>query len=301
MKRVLVTGAGGFIGRQTLDELIDRGFDVHATGRSLLPADTPARVCFHECDLMDSRATRDLLHRVRPTHLLHLAWYAKPGVFWTSLDNLRWVAASLELYLAFAETGGTRAVMAGTCAEYDWRHAQLDEVVTPLAPQTLYGRSKQALHSLLQEANRQTAVGLAWGRIFFVYGPHEAPGRLVSEVVTALLAGREAYCSEGTQERDFMHVRDVGRAFVALLDGEKTGPVNIASGECVSVRSVVSTLGALTEGEQLIRFGARRQADESPRLAASVDILRGELGFLPAFTLADGLADTVQWWRAQRV
>jgi nucleoside-diphosphate-sugar epimerase len=240
-----------------------------------------------------------LLQEVKPTHLLHLAWYAKPGLFWASLENLRWVAASLELYLAFADAGGTRAVVAGTCAEYDWTHALLDEGQTPLAPRTLYGRCKRMLHDLLDEAGRQTDVNLAWGRIFFLYGPHEPRGRLVSDVATALLESREAPCSSGTQERDYMHVHDVGRAFAALVDSDISGPVNIASGDCVPVRSIISTLGSLTGGAPLIRFGARPQPNDPPRLAASVEILKDRLGFRPVFDLAGGLADTVRWWRTQ--
>src|SRR5215217_4494631 len=119
MKRVLVTGGTGFIGRHTLAELLARDFEVHVAARSK-PSDFPSDVSFHECDLLDAGAARRLTTRLAPTHLLHLGWYAKPGLFWTSLENLRWVAASLTLYLAFAEAGGTRAVIAGSCAEYDW-------------------------------------------------------------------------------------------------------------------------------------------------------------------------------------
>ena len=160
----------------------------------------------------------------QPTHLLHLAWDARPGLFWTSTENLRWVAASLGLYLAFAASGGRRAVVAGSCAEYDWSHSELDEARTPLVPRTLYGEAKRALHTLLERAAAQSGVELAWGRLFFLYGPHEAEGRLVSDVARALLAGREARCSEGSQQRDFMHVADAGRAFAALVASDVTGP-----------------------------------------------------------------------------
>jgi len=300
MKRLLVTGGTGFIGRHTLAELADRGFDVHVVGRSRAVGGFPSSVAFHACDLLDTDSTSLLIARLAPTHLLHLAWYAKPGLFWTSLENLQWVAASLNVYLAFAKAGGTRAVMAGSCAEYDWSYAELDELRTPLAPRTLYGRSKHALRGLLEQAELQTSVRMAWGRVFFLYGPHEAPGRLVSGVIQALLDGREAHCSDGTQQRDFMHVSDVGRAFATVLDSDITGPVNIASGICVPVRSVVSILGSLIPAPELIRFGTANRPDEPPRLAASVDILHGQLGFHPVYDLESGLADTVDWWRSRR-
>jgi nucleoside-diphosphate-sugar epimerase len=300
MKRLLVTGGTGFIGRHTLPELAARSFEVHVVGRSKPSDDLPSGVTFHECDLLDTDAASHLTARLAPTHLLHLGWYAKPGLFWTSLENLRWVAASLNLYLAFARAGGTRAVMAGSCAEYDWSYTELDEASTPLAPRTLYGHSKHALHALVEQAGLQTSVRMAWGRVFFLYGPHEPPGRLVSEVIQSLIERREAHCSDGTQERDFMHVFDVGRAFAAVLDSDTTGPVNIASGVCVPVRSVISMLGSLIQAPELIRFGAANRPNEPPRLAASIDILHRQLGFRPVYDLESGLADTVDWWRSRR-
>lgn len=298
MKRALVTGGTGFIGRHTVPELVARGFEVHVVGRS--PRSTsPRGVTFHQCDLLDASAARLLIRQLAPTHLLHLGWYATPGLFWTSLENLRWVAASLNLYLEFADVGGTRAVMAGSCAEYDWSYAELNEASTPLAPHTLYGQSKHALRVLLDQAGLQTSVRMAWARVFFLYGPHEAPGRLVSDVIQSLLQRREAHCSDGTQQRDFMHVMDVGRAFATVLDSDITGPVNIASGVCVPVRSIVSTIGSLLQASDLIRFGSANRPNEPPRLAASTDILHGQLGFRPVHDLESGLANTVDWWRSQ--
>lgn len=298
MRRALVTGGTGFIGRHTLPELVARGFDVHVAGRTRLSELSPA-VTFHECDLLDTAAASHLIGQLAPTHLLHLGWYATPGLFWTSLENLRWVGASLNLYLEFAKAGGTRAVIAGSCAEYDWSYEELNEASTPLAPHTLYGQSKHALRVLLEQAGRQTPVRMAWGRVFFLYGPHEAPGRLVSDVIQSLLGRREARCSDGTQQRDFMHVIDAGRAFAAVLDSDITGPVNIASGICVPVRSIVSTLGSLLHASDLLRFGAANRPNEPPRLAASTEILHGQLGFRPMYDLESGLANTVDWWRSQ--
>ncbi len=301
MKRVVVTGASGFIGRHTLPELFDRGYDVHAVGRAKRPEGLPTQLVYHSCDLFDDSATRELMLNIRASHLLHLAWYATPGLFWESLENLRWVATTLQLYLAFAAGGGERAVMAGSCAEYDWQgQTELDELRTPLKPRTLYGQSKHAVHLLLEKASVQTSVSLAWGRVFFLYGPHEAPGRLISGTVAALLSGVEAHCTEGTQQRDYMHVADAARAFVSVLDSDYIGPVNIASGTCLPVRTVVSTVASLMGREHLVAFGAKPRTDEVLRLAAVVDILSRRIGFSPTYDLKRGLAQTVAWWQSQK-
>jgi nucleoside-diphosphate-sugar epimerase len=136
--------------------------------------------------------------------------------------------------------------------------------------------------------------------LFFLYGPHEPPGRLVSEVAAGLITGKRVETTAGLQERDFLHVADASEALVALMDSEVKGPINIASGKCVPVRQVVETLGQLGGRPDLLAIGARAAPpDEPARLAADVSRLRAELGFTPRYGLKDGLAATLQWWRDQ--
>jgi nucleoside-diphosphate-sugar epimerase/SAM-dependent methyltransferase len=296
--RLVLTGATGFIGRCVVPFLLKRGHEVHALGRGR--SGVPGTF-HHSFDLLGDQTPDSLVAEIQPTHLLHLAWNATPGEFWVAPDNLDWVAASLRLYRAFARAGGRRAVFAGSCAEYDWNHGFLDEATTPLRPRTLYGTAKDGLRRLITAAATQEGISMAWGRIFFLYGPHEPAQRLVPSVVTALLAGELALCTDGRQERDFMHVADVARAFADLVDSDLTGPVNIASGECRSLREIVGVVAEVTGRPDLLRFGARQTpADEPPRLAASVGLLQGTLRFRPQISLREGIADVVAWHRSAR-
>ncbi len=281
--RVLVTGGAGFIGRHAVPLLRARGFEVHAPTHA-------------EADLLAPGVAAALMARLRPTHLMHLAWNAKPGRFWSAPDNLDWVAASLALHRAFASAGGRRAVFAGSCAEYDWSHALLDEATTPCSPATLYGTAKDALRRLVLASPE--GASLAWGRIFFLYGPGEPPGRLLPDVISALLAGAEALCGDCLVERDFLHVADVAAALVALLACDVTGSINIASGCCVPLRRLVDEAARQLGRPDLLRYGARRGlAVEPARLAAATRRLREEVGFAPRFGLQDGLADVIARWR----
>src|SRR5277367_1630481 len=122
LKRVLVTGAGGFIGRSSIAPLQRLGYEVHtvfsaARGQS---GAAPQGVFAQVADLLSESQVDALLARVAPTHLLHFAWIATPGIYWHSPDNLRWLAASEYLMRGFRAHGGVRAVMAGSCVEYDW-------------------------------------------------------------------------------------------------------------------------------------------------------------------------------------
>jgi nucleoside-diphosphate-sugar epimerase len=295
--RALVTGAGGFIGRHCLPDLVQRGFEVHAvsSGRRE-PAGDGVR--WHRADLLDAEDVRALVAAVRPSHLLHLAWETGHGRFWSSADNLRWLAGGAELMRAFAEAGGARAVVAGTCAEYRWDDRVCAEATTPLEPRTLYGACKHALHVAAAAHAAQAGVSLAWGRVFFLYGPGEQPGRLVPSVVRPLLRGEPAECSHGRQVRDFLDVEDAAGAFVALLAGGVEGAVNIASGRPTTVAEVAEAIGDLTGRPELVRLGARPSPPGEPAvLVADATRLTREVGWRPRYDLHEGLRRAVEWWR----
>jgi len=297
MKRVLVTGASGFVGRQALRPLQSRGFEVHAIGRGI-PAECPPGVTCHRADLLDCSGHRALLDRVRPSHLLHLAWYAEHGRFWDAVENTLWLKSTTSLVEAFCDAGGERAVGAGTCAEYDWQYGLLVEGETPERPATLYGTTKLAAGRDAGAIAKAHGAGFAWARLFFPYGPGEAERRLVPHVITSLLRGEPARCTHGRQLRDFLHVADVGDALAAVLDSPVSGPVNIGSGVPVSVGEVASRIAAVLGRPDLLQLGALpEEGNSAGMIVASTVRLATEVGWTPGRSLDEGLRQAIQWWK----
>ncbi|MDO8332890.1 MAG: NAD(P)-dependent oxidoreductase, partial [Pseudomonas sp.] len=229
--------------------------------------------------------------------LVHLAWCAKPGSYWTSAENLSWVRATLGLLEAFRINGGQAAVVAGTCAEYDWRYGYCQEALTPLQPTTVYGRCKNAARELSEVFAQVHGLPVAWGRIFQVYGPHESAGRLLPATCQALLGGEEARCSHGQQWRDFIHVKDVASALLHLLEVRASGAFNIASGQPTRLQTVVEYLANQLGQQQLLRLGAiAAPTGDPPLLVADMQKLTS-LGWQPQLDLYRGLDDTLAWWQ----
>lgn len=296
-KRVLVTGASGFIGSHCLASLVRRGYQVHGVSTKAGCADESS-VVWHQADLLDPAAGCRLIDEIKPTHLLHLAWYVVPGKLIASDLNFDWVHSSMELLRAFQRQGGRRVVMSGSSYEYDWNYGYCHETRTPTTPNTVYGACKHALDVMVQAFCRSHQLSYAWSRVFFLYGPNEHPDRLVSSVIRSLLQGQDARCSHGRQIRDYLHVQDVADAMVSVLDSSSEGAINIGSGTAVTLREMIVTIGRTLGREDLLKLGAiPSRANDAPLVVADVERLVNEVKWQPRYSLEDGLRQTIEWWR----
>ncbi len=299
-RTILVTGATGFLGRQALAPLRKLGFEVHAASRrpaKIFPEALQADVRWHVADVLNAGTTRALLEEVRPTCLLHFAWYAEHGKFWTSPANQDWLSATQSLVKAFAETGGRRFVGTGTCAEYAWTDkGGVYGEDFPLRPATAYGAAKASAFTAAAALAAGAGVEFAWGRIFHVFGPHENPARIVPALIRAHLTGGTLDCSQGTQLRDFLPASAVGEAFAQLCAGETQGAVNIGSGRAETLRSLSDRIARLAGRAGAIHFGAFHDAGPEI-LLPSIERLTGEAGWHPPDDPDTGLRDAIEWWR----
>ncbi|GAB1354780.1 hypothetical protein MASR1M12_35190 [Erysipelotrichia bacterium] len=187
--------------------------------------------------------------------------------------------------------------MAGR-AEYDWQNGLCIENVTRHAPATIYGSCKLAMFELLKSFCRARGLSWAWGRIFFTFGPFENPRRFIPAITIPLLQKQPAPCSHGNQIRDFLATTEIGSAFEALVSSNVEGPVNIASGQPVTLRQLANYIEELTEAKGLVEFGKMPSPiDEASVIMASTERLNKEVGWFPKKTVLQHIAETVEWWR----
>jgi nucleoside-diphosphate-sugar epimerase len=270
--KLLITGASGFLGAHVRDLAGDAA--VFAPSKS-------------ELDLLASHdLVRERVAAIGATHLLHLAWYAVPGKFWTAIENYRWVGATMALVEGFADGGGRRLVAAGTCAE-------------EMAPPTPYGVTKDSTRRLVESFAGQRGLSFAWGRVFFPYGPGEHPARLIPATIRELLGGGRAAVTDGLQRRDFVHVRDVASAFQMLAGSEVQGVVDIGTGEAVRVRDVVATIARELECEDRVDYGALPRRVNEPDLMVADATRLTSLGWRPRYDLLSGIRDSIRWWKKE--
>jgi len=289
-RRVLVTGASGFIGRPLVKALADGGWTVIGASRTR-PAQDPGVADWIEVDLLTENP-RALVAAAHADVLIHLAWIATPGIYAEGLENLDWLRASTALSAAFLAEGGRRLVGAGTCLEYDLDHDGAETT----GPRTVYAAAKHACRLAFE---RQVAAvdgaSLAWPRIFYLLGAEDHPARLAPGLAQRLTDGETAEISQGLVERDFIDVRDAARAIAALAGAAVSGAFDIASGHGWRLRDLAEAIARAAGRPDLLRINpALDRAGEAPRLVGDPGPLRLATGYAPLYSIDQSIADLLR-------
>jgi nucleoside-diphosphate-sugar epimerase len=307
--RVLVTGADGFIGSHLTHRLVADGAEVHALTSdvsSVYPQrliDLRGSIAIHEGNLMDRSAMDALVRNAKPTYILHLAAYTHVGKSWQCVDECIQanIQGTMNLLQALADTGYERFVNTGTSEIYGDIDVPFreDAVVNPISP---YSVSKYAAERFCRLFQRSHGWPIVMLRPFNAYGPAQSPDRVIPEIIVRALRKEELAMTQGRQTREFNYVEDLADGFIraATSDGVEGEIINLGCGEEISMRDVATTILDVMGNPIEARFGALpERPTEIMRMYCDSTKARTMLGWAPQHSLRDGLAKTIEWYRAE--
>lgn len=264
MKKVILTGATGLIGKEAIEPLRALGFEVYSK----------------RFDLFDHNEVERVFKNERADYLLHFAWVAS-GDYLASDLNYKLKDSSLNMLKVFEKYGGKRAVFAGTCFEYEFCNEPLKEN-GKLNPITLYAKCKNELRQCAEEFAAKQDLSFGWGRIFYVFGHNEYEKRLTPHVINSLRSNQRVTIDSGPLIRDYMYTKDIAAAFSKFLDTNVTGCVNICTGEGISIRDYVLKVALMLEKPDLVEFkdAAEDVIKKQPqRIVGDNARLKNEVGY----------------------
>jgi GDP-4-dehydro-6-deoxy-D-mannose reductase len=307
--KVLVTGAGGFVGGPLCRLAIDQpGWTVHAAGRR--PADLPAGVAQHCLDLLDPAATARLLATLRPAAIVHLAGQSSVG------RSLAEPAATLTTNILplLHVLDGCRAagldpqlVVAGSAEEYGDTarlRAPLAEDA-PLRPVNPYAVSKSAQDLLGLSYYLAHGMRVVRLRLFNHIGPGQRPGFVLTDFarqIARIEAGIQPprmLVGNLAARRDFLDVRDVARAYLLAIERGRPGAAyNVGSGQARSIKEVLDALLAHSNARIEVEHDpARARPADIPLLLADAGAFRAATGWRPAIPFERSVVDILDDWR----
>jgi UDP-glucose 4-epimerase len=293
-RKVLVTGASGFIGAHLCHRLVDAGAEVHALSRRRRSADR-SPLTWWEGDVADIEMVRTLFREIQPETIYHLASHVMGApnlqhVLPTFRANLQ---SSVNLLVAAAETGCRRLILTGSLAEPEPAKGE----IFPVAP---YAAAKWASSGYARMFHALYGVPAVLARVFMVYGPAQRDlSKLIPYAILSLLQGRSPAISSGGRLVDWIYVDDVVDAYTALAEapGIEGRTVEIGSGKLVSIQEIVGEVTHLVGAGIGPTFGALPDRPMEPVRIADVAQTREWIGWSPKTPLTNGLSRTIEWYK----
>jgi len=260
MKTILLTGASGFVGKQIFKALSASNFrivPVVRTGKeSSFQSQSKVDRIVCSSDIFQESTDWWAEQCEGIDVVIHAAWYAEPRKYLQSSKNMDCLVGSLNFARGAVIAGVKRFVGIGTCFEYDLSAGVLSKD-SPLNPLTPYASTKVALYMALSHWLPEKSVEFAWCRLFYLYGEGEDERRLVPYLHKQLVKGEEVELTSGKQIRDFLDVSEAGRVIAEVAAGEQHGPINVCSGEPITVRQLAEQIGDTYGRRDLLKFGSR--------------------------------------------
>lgn len=304
-RRVLVTGATGFVGRRLASRLLERGAHVHALVRDSSAASLPGEVATHACDLTDPGSVAGAVADVHPDVVFHLAVTRGDKTAEERAELWRVNAlGTLALLEAAADARCSRFVHAGSSLEYGKRETPFRES-DALRPNTAFGVSKAAASAAVGQFGLSGRLDTVNLRLFSVYGPGEPSYRLVPTAIRCALVGDVLPLTADGPVRDFVFIDDVCEALLlaATAEGLPAGSVlNVGTGTQTSNSALVDAVERVAGRPIARNLGAYEpHATDKAHWCADTRLAREVLGWHASTPLERGLAKHVEAVSAEMV
>lgn len=310
--KVLVTGAGGFIGSHLTEHLTGLGADVCAFVRynsrndpgllRLLPEESQEQVRFVMGDLKDADAVRSAVRDVEI--VFHLgSLIAIPYSYIHPRETVETnVLGALNIFEAARDAGVGKVVHTSTSEVYGTaRYIPIDEN-HPLQGQSPYSASKIGADKLAESFYRSFDVPIATIRPFNTYGPRQSARAVIPTIIAQALTQERVVLGATHTTRDYTFVGDLVRAFILVAESPRTAgeTVNVGSNSEISIGTVAEMVASLVGKEiEVVTDSDRLRPEKSEveRLWCDNTRARDLLGWSPTVPLKEGLLQTIAWFR----
>ena len=312
--KILVVGGAGYIGSVCAELLLDDGNEVaildnlsEGHRRAIDP-----RAKFFEADLEDRARTLSILRDIAPDAVMHFAASALVGESMANPSKYfrNNVANGINLLDALLAAGVPRLIFSSTCAIFGPpERLPIDETM-PTRPINPYGESKLTFEKILQWYGQIHGLQFVSLRYFNAAGASEKFGEdhrlethLIPNVLKVALGekphveifGTDYDTPDGTCIRDYIHIVDLARAHILALKTEKSGFYNLGTGGGSSVREVIECCRKVS-GRGIPSLEKPRRAGDPPRLIASSEKIKRELGWGPQFESLQAIIESAWKW-----
>ncbi len=304
MRKVIITGADGFVGSYTVAYFLKEGCEVLAVDLAPKPCrlKMQAGLTYLACDISDTDALMQQIPQGEYDTFVHFAWAGSAGAarmdYHLQMQN---ALNTVECMKMAKRLGCSRFVCAGSIMEY--------EVETVLHIQGsrpgmgyIYGMGKHISHCMCKSVAANTGIELLWAMITNAYGAGEISARFVNTTLRKMLNGEKLEFTSGTQNYDFVYVSDVARAFYLIAkNGKPFCEYMIGSGNAKPLKDFILEMVEICVPEAVPCFGdIPFSGTNMPLETFDISNTRKDCGFEPEVSFAQGIRMTMEWMKMQQ-
>ena len=305
-RKVLITGATGFVGANILRFLVKKNYSPHVlirkTSNLWRIKDLVPKIALYQIDLLEKKLLEKTVKKIKPQIIFHLAnaalyqglpTFVKSYIEVNILGTINLITACKDLnYQCFINTGSS--------AEYGSKERPMkeDNFCQPLS---LYAVTKLAATNYASYVGKKEKKPIITLRLFSPFGPYDDPKRLITEVIYHALKNNNIYLSNPDLVRDYIFIDDVVRAYILAIEAAEKYPgeiFNLGSGKESSIKKVAETILGLIDSSSTIKWGVFPPRDfESSKWQADLNKTKKFLKFKPEVSFEDGLEKTIAWFK----
>ncbi|OCG26846.1 hypothetical protein A9G11_13195 [Gilliamella sp. wkB108] len=287
MKKVLLTGGTGLIGKEAISFLINRGFEVYSISRYKSKIITGITTI--QADIFNNTEIEKIISEIKPQYLLHYAWLST-GLF-NDNSNFDFLIASINLLKSFVKNGGKRVIMSGSYAEYGY-HSDILVETMQAEPINIYSQCKNLTYQIAELYCKNNNISFGWMRIFSAFGKELDSRRLTGYVLQKLNANEKVVIKNGQLIRDYIYSKDIAAGSVAFLESDVEGIVNFCSGSGMKIKDFVMAIASFLKKEQLIEFENNDTDNlQQQKVIGNNTRLIREVKFSPQYSLQEAIKD----------
>lgn len=303
-KKVLVTGAYGFIGSHLVKRLLDEGAQVSVLVRDYSNhwrlKEKLHEVCVYKGDVADSLRVSHIVHTIKPDFIFHLAAYGvdrKDKQIHQAIKTN--IIGTVNIVESAIGTGCEKVINLGSSSEYGYSDQKMSENMRP-NPLDVYGSTKAAATILAHQIAKEGNLNIVTIRPFNIFGEKEVPHKLFSYVILQLLKDKEVKLSNGEQYRDYLYIENYIDGFILAAKNKnvKNDIFNMGSGQALPIKFYVQKLFQLIDLEKIPLFGTIPYI-EHERMLADPDIqkIKNTLKWKQRISLEEGMERTINWYK----
>ncbi len=313
MKKVLVTGADGFIGSHLTESLLERGYAVKAFTLynsfntwgwlDTLPKEKLDQIEIFSGDVRDPNGVREAMRGVDV--VFHLAALIAIPFSYHSPDSYvdTNIKGTLNVLQAARELGTERIMITSTSEVYGTaKYVPIDEK-HPFQGQSPYSATKIGADRLAESFYRSFNLPVSIVRPFNTYGPRQSARAVIPTIISQLLSGKkEIKLGSLTPTRDFNYVKDTAAGFIAIAESDQTigEEINIATQQEISIGELAGEIISQINPDAKIVCDEQRlrpEKSEVNRLLGANEKIKRLTTWEPQYTFAQGIAETIGWMK----